>query len=371
MERWPLRVLMVMTSMNRGGMETFTMNVYRAIDRTKIQFDFLLHRDFKGAYEDEINALGGRIYRVRRQNPLDPRYWAELDGFFAEHPYKVVHAQLDCLSAEPLAAAARHGVVVRVAHSHSSRQDRDLKYPLKMLFKPLISRYSTDLFACGEEAGKWMFGTNHFRVIRNCIDVDDYTFDSAVRSETRRELGIKDGVPVVGHVGRFDPVKNHSFMLDIFAELLDQQPDAVLLLAGDGSLRPKMMKKAIELGIADSVMFLGARSDVSRLMQAMDCFVMPSFYEGLPMVLVEAQAAGLPCLVSDVIPHDCDIREDSVKRESLKCGVDEWAAGIVRACSSDADRSIGARAVRDAGFDSAEVAKSLEVFYMRGLQERK
>lgn len=361
----PLRVLMVMTSMNRGGMETFTMNVYRAIDRSKVQFDFLLHRGFKGAYDDEIEALGGRIYRICRQNPLDPRYWAALDGFFAEHPYKAVWVQLDCMSAEPLAAAARHGAAVRVAHSHSSRQDRDLKYPLKMLCKPLIKRFATDLFACGEEAGRWMFGTDDFKVVRNCIDVGAYAFDPAARAEARRDLGIVDGALVVGHVGRFDAVKNHAFLLDVFAALLEQRPDAMLLLAGDGPLRPEMEKKAEDLGIDGSVAFLGVRSDVARLMQAMDCLVMPSLYEGLPMVLVEAQAAGLPCLISDAIPGDCDIEGGSVERESLGADARVWAARIVKACTSGTDRNVGVRAVRDAGFDSAAVAGALQDFYLR------
>lgn len=360
----PFRVLVVTTNMNRGGLETFTMNVYRALDRTKVQLDFLLHRPTKGAYDDEIEALGGRIYRIRRQNPLDLRYWAALDEFFAEHPYKAVWVQLDCMSAEPLSAAARHGAVVRVAHSHNSRQDKDLKYPLKMLCKPFIKRYATDLFACGEEAGRWMFGTDDFKTVRNCIDVDAYAFDSVVRSEVRHELGIFDAVPVVGHVGRFDAVKNHAFILDIFASLTKRHPGAMLLLAGDGPLRPEMEKRATELGIADSVKFLGVRSDVPRLMQAMDCFVMPSLYEGLPMVLVEAQAAGLPCLISDVIPCDCDIEGGSVERENLKSCAVVWVSRIEAILAAERNRAMGAGAVRAAKFDSRETAAWLQGFYL-------
>ena len=360
----PLRVLVVTTNMNRGGLETFTMNVYRALDRSKVQLDFLLHRPTRSAYDDEIEALGGRIYRIRRQNPLDLRYWAVLDEFFAEHSYKAVWVQLDCMSAEPLAAAARHGAVVRVAHSHSSRQDKDLKYPLKMLCKPFIKRYATDLFACGEEAGRWMFGTDDFKVVRNCIDVDAYAFDPAVRTDVRRELGIAEGAPVMGHVGRFDAVKNHAFLLDAFAELLKRQPRVVLLLAGDGPLRSEMETKAGELGIAESVMFLGVRSDVPRLMQAMDCFVMPSLYEGLPMVLVEAQAAGLPCLISDLIPHDCDIEGGSVDRENLRIGAVTWASRIESILAVERNRAMGAGAVRAAKFDSKETAAWLQDFYL-------
>lgn len=367
----PLRVLVVTTNMNRGGLETFTMNVYRALDRDKVQLDFLLHRPTRGAYDDEIEALGGRVYRIRRQNPLDPRYWRALDGFFAEHPYKAVWVQLDCMSAEPLAASAKHGAVVRVAHSHNSRQDRDLKYPIKMLCKLFIKRYATELFACGEEAGRWMFSTDDFEVVRNCIDVDAYAFDPAARADARSVLGIGHGVPVVGHVGRFDAVKNHAFLLDAFAELLMMRPDAVLLLAGDGPLRPEMERKAAELGIAGSVMFLGVRSDVPRLMQGMDCFAMPSLYEGLPMVLVEAQAAGLPCLISDAIPGDCDIEGGSVERKGLGAGAQAWAERINGMLAAGRDRAAGAGAVRDAGFDASETAERLTDFFQGALKRER
>lgn len=237
-----------------------------------------------------------------------------------------------------------------------------------MLCKPLIKRYATDLFACGEEAGRWMFGTDDFKVIRNCIDVDAYAFDRVVREDARRELGISADAPVVGHVGRFDAVKNHSFLLDVFAELLKEMPNAVLLLAGDGSLRPEMEDKARKLGIGGSVKFLGIRSDVPRLMQAMDCFVMPSLYEGLPMVLVEAQATGLPCLISDGIPRDCDIANGSVERESLDSGTEDWAGRIGAMLAGGRDRTVGAPAVRMAGFNSRETSASLRDFYLAAIE---
>lgn len=363
-DKEPMRVLMVMTSMDRGGMETFTMNVYRAIDRSKVQFDFLLHRDFKGAYDDEIERLGGKIYHVRRQNPFDPRYWMALNKFFDHHAYRVVHVQLDCLSAEPLFAAAKHGSIVRIAHSHSSRQDRDFKYPIKLLCKPFIKYAATDLFACGYEAGKWMFGTDDFEIIRNCIDVDSCAFDPAVRTETRRELCIPVGAPVIGHVGRFVPAKNHFFLLEMFSHLLREQPEALLILVGDGPLREEAERKSKELGIEHSVKFLGVRSDVARLMQAFDCFVMPSVYEGLPMVLVEAQAAGLPCVISDSIPSDCDIYSGSIERENLDAGYEIWSERVCSVIMSQRDRSSGALAVRSAGFDSFETAHRLQDFYL-------
>ncbi len=363
-EERPLRVLMIVTSMQRGGMETFTMNVYRAIDRSKVQFDFLLHRDLKGDYDDEIERMGGRIYRIRRQNPLDVRYWRALDSFFSEHHYDVVHAQLDCLSAEPLAAAARHGAVVRVAHSHSSSQDKDFKYPIKMACKPFIPRVATHLFACGERAGSWMFGRSEFTVIKNCIDVESYAFDAGVRDDARTMLDIERGTLVVGHVGRFNAVKNHAFILEVFAALLSRRPDSLLLLVGDGPLRDEVERRASALGIDRSVRFLGVRSDIPALMQAMDCFLMPSLYEGLPMVLVEAQATGLPCLISDAIPGDCDIAPRLVERAALSESPTEWSFRIERIVAEPNKRDAGARDVIDAGFDARGVAARLQDFYL-------
>ena len=360
----PLRVLQILTNLDRGGMETMTMNFYRCMDRSLVQFDFLLHREKEGDYEAEARSLGARVYRVPRQNPLSPGYWRALDSFFAQHPYKVVHAQLDCMSAEPLAAAARHSVAVRVAHSHSSRQDRDLKYPLKMACKRRIAREATDLFACGEVAGRWMFGGEPFRVVRNAVDVAAHAYDPIRRKSARTALGVDPGVPVVGHVGRFAPAKNQSFLLDAFAALLRERPGAVLLLAGDGELRAAAEEKAASLGAAGSVRFLGLRSDVSDLMQAMDAFCMPSLYEGLPLVLVEAQAAGLPCLISDSIPADCDFKGGSVSRAPLSAGAQEWASRLDALLSGPRDRSLGAAAVRAAGFDLDSEAAWLQGFYL-------
>ncbi len=360
----PTRVLQVVTKMDRGGLETFVMNMYRKMDRDRVQFDFLCHRDGRFAYDGEIESLGGRIYQVPRCNPFDPRYLRSVDSFFAAHPYRVVHSHIDCMSALPLAAAARHGAVVRIAHSHNSRQDKDFKYPLKMVCKRFIRREATDLFACGVEAGRWMFGTDNFTVIRNAIDVDAYAFDEARRERKRSELGIDPSALVVGHVGRFDPVKNHAFILEVFAELLRNHPGAVLLLAGDGGLRVDMERRASEFGMAGSVRFLGVRSDVPDLMQAMDVFLMPSIYEGLPLVLIEAQASGLLCLISEQIPFDCDIVPNGVARLSLSEGANVWAQRLDSLLSFEHSRTHGASFVREAGFEAADVADQLQAFYL-------
>ncbi|WP_255464387.1 glycosyltransferase family 1 protein [Adlercreutzia sp. ZJ138] len=355
--------------MDRGGLETFIMNMYRQINREKVQFDFLCHRQGEHDYDEEIRSLGGRIYRISRCNPLSLRYLKELDTFFSKHHYKVVHSHINCMSSLPLAVARRYGAAVRIAHSHSSRQDKDLKYPIKLMCKRFIRHNATDLFACGVEAGKWMFGTSNFKVIRNAVDVSSYAFDKSVRSRVRDELEIESNALVIGHVGRFETVKNHAFIISVFATILDACPSAVLVLVGDGALRNNIEKQTISLGIFNSARFLGIRSDVSDLLQAMDCFLMPSIYEGLPLVLVEAQATGLPCLVSDSIPEDCDLGGKLVHRVSLREDVSLWAGRIMAISNVGNDRSRGVSIVRQAGFDAHDVSARLQEFYMLAAEE--
>lgn len=304
----PIRVLHVVTHMNRGGLETMIMNYYRHIDRTKIQFDFLTHRDGKKDYDDEIQKLGGKIYHLPPLNPLDKKgYLKKLDDFFREHPeYKVVHSHLDCMSAYPLRTAKKYGVPVRIAHSHNTSQERNLKYLIKLYSRSLIPKYATDLFACGEEAGKWMFKNRSFVVMRNAIDAQKFVYNSEVAKQKREELGIEDKF-VFGHVGRFNLQKNHEFLIEIFNEVCKRNENAVLLLVGTGELEEKIHEKVRNLGLNEKVMFLGVREDIPELMQAMDVFVFPSLFEGLPVTLVEAQAAGLPCVVSGTITKEIDI----------------------------------------------------------------
>lgn len=324
----PIRILHVVTYMGRGGLETMIMNYYHHIDRSKVQFDFLVHRDFRADYDDEIEALGGTIYRLPRLVPWSRRYHAALDHFFNVHPeYRIVHVHQDCLSSVILKAAKEHGVPVRIAHSHNCSQDKNLKYLIKLFYMRQIPDYATALFSCGREAGDWMFRGKPYRLLNNAIDTQKFACSPETRTQMRRTLQIEEDAFVIGHVGRFDPQKNHTFLLDIFAELKQLQPNAVLLLVGDGDLRKEMEQKAESLGIGGSIIFTGIRSDVPDLMQAMDCFVFPSVYEGLPVSLVEAQAAGLPCLVSDGVPGTCALT-GLVARIPLKDGPQHWARQI-------------------------------------------
>lgn len=321
----PVRVLHVVTTMNRGGLETMLMNYYRHIDRQEVQFDFLEHRDAKSDYDQEILSLGGKIYRLPKLNPFSISYYWKLNTFFREHQeYRIVHVHQDCLSSIVLKAAYQNHVPVRIAHSHSSSQDRNLKYIFKRHYMKKIPKYATHLFACSKEAGDWMFLGKHYQIVRNAIDTKKFLFNERQRAYMRKKLGISDSELVVGHVGRFSFPKNHNFLIDIFNEMQKINENSILLLVGAGELEHSIKEKVNKMGLSQKVKFLGKRSDVNNLMQAMDIFIFPSNYEGLPVTLVEAQAAGLPIIKSDRVSSQCEITP-YIYTLSLNSSSYEWA----------------------------------------------
>lgn len=359
----PIRVLQVVAYMGRGGLETMLMNYYRQVDRSKVQFDFLVHRDFKADYDEEIESLGGRIYRLPQLNPFSTNYLKALDCFFEEHPeYKIVHSHLDCTAGIPLRYAKKHGVPVRIAHAHNSNQTKDKKYLLKLFFKRKIKKYATHLFACGEEAGTWMFQTKRFQVLNNAIHAKEYAYDMECRKRVRDSLGISEETLLLGHVGRFDIPKNHRFILEIFEAVCKKEKTAKLLLVGDGVLRSEIEALVREKHLEESVIFTGICDRVSEMLQAMDVFVFPSLYEGLPVSIVEAQAAGLPCLISDKVPIECK-KTDLVLQIPLEEGAEVWAEHVCKA--AEVQRKDTYEAIKESGFDIVANALWLEQFYLK------
>lgn len=357
-----IRILHIVTYMGRGGLETLLMNCFRHIDREQVQFDFLVHRDFRADYDDEIEALGGKIYRLPRLNPISPEYYQALDTFFRAHSeYKIVHCHLDCMSAIPLFIAKKHGVPVRIAHSHNANQDRDWKYPLKLFFKHFIPHTATHFFACSRDAGSWMFPGQNVIILNNGIDAELFRFDSAVRAQMRDQLSLADAL-VIGHTGRFAPQKNHTFLIDIFREIKKRRPDSTLLLIGTGELEDSIRHKVDSLGLSESIKFLGSKPDVYRYLQAMDVFVMPSLYEGLSLASVEAQASGLPCFFSDTVSAECQM-SDKVSFLPLSSPAEHWAEYILSVDISS--RSSGHGDVRQAGFDIQSTTDKLIYFYQK------
>lgn len=359
-----IRILQVVTHMNRGGLETMLMNYYRHIDREQVQFDFLTHRSYDGDYGEEIKSLGGKIYHLPMLNPFSSGYKKALRNFLNEHKeYKIIHVHQDCLSSVILKEAKKCGVPIRVAHSHCSSQDKDLKYPVKLFYKQFIAKYATKLFACGNDAGNWMFGGAPFTVLNNAIDAKSYIFDNNKHDEQRLKWGIQSNEILVGHVGRFSPPKNHVFLLDIFNEVQKNVP-AKLILVGDGELRPEIEDKIKSLRLEDKVILTGVRSDVADLLQMMDVFVFPSNYEGLPVTMVEAQASGLPCLISDKVPIECK-KTDLVQQLPLNMSAVKWADEVIKA--ANIERKNTYEQIVHADFDIVANAKKLQAYYLNCL----
>ena len=304
----PIRIAHVMGKMVGGGVEQVVMNYYRNIDRSRVQFDFLVDSDSTLVPGDEIESLGGRIFKVppyQRQSA----YQRELIRLFREERWSIVHSHVNALSVFPLRAAKRAGVPVRIAHSHSTAGKGEFaKNATKAVLKRLSNVYPTHRMACSRYAGEWLFGRGaDFEVVYNAIDLSRFLFNAEARAQARADLGLAGGRTVIGHVGRFMPQKNHRFLIDAFAMAAQQRPDLVLILVGTGEAEVLTESWAAERGVADRVMFLGQRDDVDRLYQAFDAFALPSLYEGLGIVGVEAQAAGLPCFLSDRITREVDV----------------------------------------------------------------
>lgn len=357
-----LRVLHIVTDMRYGGLETMIMNYYREIDRKKVQFDFLEHRQGRTDYDCEIEKLGGKIYRFPPLNPFGIAYKHKLSCFFKEHSeYQIIHVHQDCLSSVILKVAKKYGVKVRIAHSHSNNQDKNLKYLIKMYYKRQIPKYATHLFSCSEEAGYWMFGNAEFSVLHNAIDAEKYAYSVGKRERMRTDLEIKDTTLVIGHVGRFSYPKNHMYLLEIFKKI-SEQTDAVLLLVGDGKLRLDIEDKINQLQIKNKVILTGVRNDVAELMQSMDVFVLPSKYEGLGIVVIEAQAAGLPCIVSDKVSEECK-KTKLVYQLSLSEEPEVWAKKIIELAKIE--RKSYCEEIRNRGYDLKDNARELMNFYIQ------
>ncbi len=362
----PVRVLHVVTHMACGGLETMIMNYYRKIDKSKVQFDFLTHRPIteNKDYDDEIRELGGKIYHISRLNPFSLTYRKELEKFFDDHKeYKIIHVHLDCMSGLVLKVAEKKDIPVRIAHCHSSSQDKNIKYLVKAMYKKLIPQYATGLFSCGKIAGEWMFGKNEkFIVLPNAIDTDKYVFSSNKRKYMREKLELPNDAFVIGHVGRFSEVKNHSFIIELCEKFLKRNNNTYVLFAGQGELMDEMKKVVSKKGLDNSILFLGLRKDIPDLMQAMDVFILPSLYEGLPVSVIEAQAAGLPCLISENVPLDCAIT-DLVRQVELD--VPKWEDALMQV--KEFKRRNTQEEIKNARFDIKENAIYLENYYLSNL----
>lgn len=362
----PLIIAHIIGKWLGGGVEAVVMNYYRNIDKDKVQFDFICDDDSTNIPYEEIEKLGGRVILIPPYQKVF-KYHKELKKVLMEGNYKIVHSHINVLSVFSLYAAKKAGVPVRIAHSHSTTNKKEWKKNLlKQVLRPFSKLFATDYFACSELAGRWLFGNDIYDrgsvyLVNNAIDLDKFKFDKKIRDEKRKKLKIKDDVLVIGHIGRFVEQKNHRFLIDIFNEIHNQEKNSILILVGQGPLKDEIEEKVKQLKLTKSVKFLGQRNDVNELYQVFDVFLLPSLYEGLPVVGVEAQASGNLCFFSNDMTTETKVLDSTVFM-NLNHSAQEWAFRILKDSKNLKKRDTKTE-VSKYGFDIKKEAKKLEEKY--------
>lgn len=369
----PIRILHVVGAMNQGGAETLLMELYRHIDRSLVQFDFLVYNytENPGFFDGEIQEMGGKIYQAKSRFYREPlSFWNELCNFFEQHSeYRIIHSHQFKMSGFILTAAKRSGNKITIAHSHAIDGSKGLIRDVVNYFAIKLLHRSTDYYlGCSEDAlhalsGFYSDGKKRF-ILKNAIDIEKFSFSAEDRKKWRSALGVDENTLIIGSVGRFLPVKNHKLLVESFFYVNKINPNTLLVLIGSGALEEEINNRVNALGLKEKVVFMGNRSDVNKILNSFDVFGLPSKSEGLGIVLIEAQDNGVPCVISaDVIPKEVDVGNNLVKKVSLNAPAHVWANMYLEA-PKRADKNIAKRAVRDAGYDINMVSKWLQEFYL-------
>ncbi len=325
----PIRVAHVIGKWVGGGLEAIVLNYYKHLDRSQIQFDFIIDIGSPRIPKEEIEKLGGNIIIVPQYEDTF-RYINSLVKLFKEQKYSIVHSHINTMSVFPLFAAWYSNVPIRIVHSHSTSNKKEKKKDImKKCLRPLSKWFATDYFCCSELAGRWLFGNRTYNqhkvyLLNNAIDTQHYQFNLLNRKIKRKELSLNQSQIVIGHIGRFVVQKNHDFLIKIFQEIHKKNEDTVLVMVGEGPLLEEMKQKVNRLNLSDCVIFTGQRDDTNQLYSAFDMLLLPSLYEGLPVVGVEAQTSGLLCVLSDDITKETKVLETT---QLLSLSLDEktWA----------------------------------------------
>lgn len=361
---YPIRVLCVFSRLDRGGAESMCMNLYRAMDRTKVQFDFVKHTPDKGQFEDEIQRLGGRIYEAptyKLYNHVQYCLWWK--RHLKRHPeHTIIHGHYFTIAAIYLRIAKRFGRKT-ITHAHAERGTIDhasLALRIKIAIAERDEKYSDYCFACSKKAGDWLFPHKEYRILKNAIDAGEYIPDKTIGDQARSELGILANQKVVGVIGSFTPVKNPIGVLEIFHSVHSDLPETKLLWCGDGPLRSEIEDKINELGLKESVILAGVRSDIPRMLQAMDVYIMPSLNEGLPVAGIEAQAAGIPCLFSDTVSREVEVTDCCMFLPIDN--VEKWKVYILEKIFNQKKNTF--EAVVKNGYDINKSAEMMQNFYL-------
>ncbi len=363
----PVRVLHVLGSLDCGGAESMVMNVYRNIDRKKIQFDFVIHTEKACYFSQEVRDLGGRIFIAPKFGIKTAfsyaSWWKKI---FKENNYKIVHIHMISTVKLYIESAKKSSMVILHSHSTSCRGNMIQKNVKKVLIN-LVKNKGDYFFACSDAAGVGAFGKEilkckNYELIKNGIDLEKYRYDNNKRMHYRELLGLENQF-VLGHVGSFTEVKNHSFLLDVFKEVKRQNQNSKLLLVGDGPCREEFENKIASLKLEKDVILLGIRDDVPEILMAMDAFVFPSLYEGLGIAFIEAQATGIKCFVSKNVPEEANVLSDLTECIPLENGAFYWAQKIVHASMSN-ERFSEIEKIENMGYNVKATTKKLEDFYI-------
>lgn len=350
-----------------GGVESVVMNYYRNIDRDKIQFHFLCDEDSTDIPYDEIEKLGGKVIIIPPYQRLF-EYQKELYRIFKENNYKIVHSHISTLSVFPLRVAKKAVVPIRIAHSHSTSNKKEWKRNLiKNILRPFSKVYANVFFGCSQLSGKWLFGNKAFlngkiKIINNAIDLEKFKFNKEKRNEIRKEIGLDEDTILIGHIGRFVTQKNHEFLIEVFNDIYKGRKNSKLILIGQGNLKEKIVKKVEELGLKDNVIFTGQINNVSDYYNAMDIFILPSLYEGLPVVGIEAQANGLLCEFSTDMTKETKVL-NTTRFISLKETPENWAK-IILEDYKNFKRKDSFDEMTENNFNIIKEAKKLEEYYI-------
>lgn len=384
MNQESIRILQIVGRMDRGGIETMIMNLYRHIDRKKVQFDFLAHYGREAVYNDEIRSMGGRIYEMPAlKDETHVYYWRlfsyikSLNRFFKEHKeYRVIHGHMTNTASIYMPIAKRHGITCCISHSHNTRgKDGHLGIMTDLLQKS-IYRHATDFFACSEAAMHWFYpeeliAGGMVRVLANAVDAQKFRYCPEKRLQMRRQLNIENKLAIVC-VARFRPEKNQIFLMDVLREMLKLRNDVVFIFAGEGPCENDVKNKAKEYGLEEHTHFLGMCTNVPDILQAADAFVLPSLWEGLPVTAIEAQASGLYCVVSDSLTEEMNAI-GMVKYLPLNAPHTVWANALIEAAMQP--RRDTYDEMNSSGYDINTTAPWLQEFYLQkheeGLKEEK
>lgn len=368
-----IKVLHCVSNMDRAGIETMLMNYYRNINKEKIQFYFLCNKSKEGSYNDEIKRLGGKIFVSPGLNPLKCiKYHKFVKEIIKENKIDIIHVHNGAFGLQSLIAAKSAGVKIRISHAHGTQIDKNYKLPLKLLYKSFLTKYANNYWGCCKEAIEYYFrekaNKNNSYLLNNAINLENFKYSNENRIKIRKELGIKEDEILIGHVGRFMIQKNHEYIIELFKYIYNKNKKVKLVLIGDGELLSTFKTKVKLYNLDDNIIFKNNIPNVNEYYSAMDIFILPSLFEGLPVVGIEAQANGLNCIMSNTISNEVNIIGKVKFLNIQKNNYKEWMENIIKLSKK---RNDNIKELKENGYSIKIESEKLEKKYEKMLESEK